>query len=197
MWSVFKRAALRWLKRKPVASGDWQQQNAIRLDRLRAMGVRIGLDCVVLTESFSTEPWLVELGNRVAIAGGVKFLTHDGAAHFLRRERPDAQFLGRIVVGDDCFVGEDCLLLAGTRIGNGSLVGAGSVVRGLVPENSLIVGNPARVVGRASLALARMRLSPDTLDTFRLPPTERRRVIEAHFGLGSAAGERSPQEGRT
>lgn len=196
MWSFFKRTALRCLRRGSTASGDWQQQSAARVERLRASGVRIGVDCVVLTESFSTEPWLVELGNRVAVAGGVKFLTHDGAAHFLRRERPDAQSLGRIVVGDDCFVGEDCLLLAGTRIGSGSIVGAGSVVRGPVPDNSLVVGNPGRVVGRASLALARMRLSPDTLDTFRLPPEERRRVIEAHFGLGIAARETSIQEGR-
>ncbi|MGE0713949.1 MAG: acyltransferase [Alphaproteobacteria bacterium] len=147
------------------------------------MGVRIGTGCRIYTQHFSTEPYLVRIGDRVGIAGGVKFLTHDGAAALLRRHgrRPGIQAFGTIEIGDDVFVGEDVILLPGTVIGAGSIVVAGSVVRGRIAPNSLVAGNPATVIGRASLYLARLERSPDALDTLSLPERERRAVLERHF----------------
>jgi acetyltransferase-like isoleucine patch superfamily enzyme len=159
-------------------------------DRLRARGVMIGQGCRIYTSEFSTEPYLVSLGDRVGVSGGVKFLTHDGAAHLLRHQRPMVQFLGRIDVGNDCFIGENAILLPGTRLGHSCIVGAGAVVRGDIPSNSLVAGNPARVVGRASLLLKRLEQGGSVLDTFGLPEAERRRVIERHFfGKGPGDGQ--------
>lgn len=193
MLTFIKQLVRRCLRRGSQAPGDWRAENEARIARWRTQGVRIGQGCVVLTESFSTEPYLVELGDRVGVAGGVQFLTHDGAMFLLRSTRPDGQHLGRVVVGDDSYLGQNCLLLPGTRIGRGCIVGAGSVVRGTVPDNSLVAGNPARIVGRASLALARLRQSEDTVDTLRLPADERRRAIEAHFGVAGSAENHRPQ----
>jgi acetyltransferase-like isoleucine patch superfamily enzyme len=136
-----------------------------------------------LTEEFSTEPYLIEVGNRVAVAGGTVFLTHDGSIRLIRNSRPNAQHLGRVVVGDDTYIGQNCVLLPGTHIGARCILGAGSVVRGQIPDNSLVAGNPARIIGRASLMLERMVNSPDTLDTLHLPEEERRALLEKHFGL--------------
>lgn len=55
-----------------------------------------------------------------------------------------------IHVGDNVFVGAKALLLPGTHIGNNSIVGAGAVVKGTYPAESIIVGNPARVIGKTS-----------------------------------------------
>jgi hypothetical protein len=44
------------------------------------------------------------------------------------------------------------------------IVGPGAVVRGKVADNTLVFGNPAREMGRASLYLERLLLAPDTLD---------------------------------
>ena len=52
-----------------------------------------------------------------------------------------------VKIGDYTFIGTSCVILAGTAIGKGSVVGAGSVVKGQFPDYSIIVGNPARVVG--------------------------------------------------
>lgn len=162
-----------------------QDMDAATITRLRSRGVRIGDGCRIYTDDFSTEPYLVAIGHGVGISGGVKFLTHDGAAHLLRHERPNVQFLGAITVGDNCFIGENALLLPGARLGDGCIVGAGAVVFGDIPPNSLVAGNPARVVGRASLLLRRLASGPNALDTYGMPEPQRRLTILRHFGLES------------
>lgn len=51
-------------------------------------------------------------------------------------------------IGKDCFIGYGAVLLAGTELGKHCIVGANSVLRGVYPDNSVIVGAPARVVKR-------------------------------------------------
>ncbi len=84
----------------------------------------------------------------------MKFITHNGAARQLRSGRPGIQSFGRIDIADDSFIGENAILLPGTSIGRNCIIAAGAVVHGLIPDNSLVVGNPARIVGRASLYLS-------------------------------------------
>lgn len=53
----------------------------------------------------------------------------------------------KIVIGDNVWVGWGCTILKGVSIGNNSIVAAGSLVlKGDYPANSLIAGNPAKVV---------------------------------------------------
>lgn len=51
-----------------------------------------------------------------------------------------------IEIGDDVWIGTNVVILDGVRIGNGSVIGAGSVVTESVPEFSVAVGIPAKVV---------------------------------------------------
>lgn len=157
--------------------------DAAMIQRLRARGVRIGEGCRIYTSDFSTEPYLVTIGDGAGVAGGVKFLTHDGAARLRKSRRPDIQSLGRIEVGANSFIGENAIILPGTTIGSDCVIVAGSVVRGTIPDNSLVAGNPAEIIGRASLYLDRLERGPNTLDTFSLPEQRRRETILAHFHL--------------
>ena len=50
------------------------------------------------------------------------------------------------VIEDDAYIGSDTMLVAPVRIGKRAATGAGSVVRGDVPDDSLAVGVPARVI---------------------------------------------------
>lgn len=52
-----------------------------------------------------------------------------------------------IIVEDSVWIGARVTLLAGSHIGRGAFIGAGSVVRSSVPPYSIVVGNPAKVVG--------------------------------------------------
>lgn len=49
-------------------------------------------------------------------------------------------------IGPDCWLGTKVSVLRGTRVGRGSVLGAHAVVRGDIPEYSIAVGAPARVV---------------------------------------------------
>lgn len=52
-----------------------------------------------------------------------------------------------VIIGSDVWIGYGATILSGVRIGNSTVIGAGSVVTSDIPENSIAVGNPARIVG--------------------------------------------------
>lgn len=94
----------------------------------------------------------ITLGDRLVVSMNVYFLTHDYSyttALISIDEKPkgDIGVLRNIRVGDNVFIGMNSILLPGTNIGNNVIVGAGSVVRGIIPDNSIVSGNPARVLG--------------------------------------------------
>jgi acetyltransferase-like isoleucine patch superfamily enzyme len=51
------------------------------------------------------------------------------------------------VVEDDCWIGSNVTFLDGVHVGRGCVIGAGAVVNGTIPDNSIAVGVPAKVVG--------------------------------------------------
>lgn len=114
--------------------------------------MKIGEGCVIMTavDSFGSEPWLIELGNRVLLTRGVLFITHDGSSRLFRASIPNGSRFGnrfgRILVHDDSFIGVNSILLPGVEIGPNSIVGVGSVVNKDVPPNMVYAGVPARPI---------------------------------------------------
>lgn len=123
-----------------------------RIRYLRRLGARIGEGCQILTsyDAFGTEPWLIEIGNRVTITLGVVFLTHDGASRLFRDQIPGGSRygnrFGRILIQDNSFIGANSILLPGVKVGPNSIVGAGSVVNKDVPPNMVYAGVPAKPI---------------------------------------------------
>lgn len=95
---------------------------------------------------WQTEPWIITLGKNVYITDGVKFITHDGSTLIYRQYTPDLEITKPIVIGDNVFIGNNVILLPGVTVGNNVVIGAGAVVSRNIPDNSLAVGVPARVV---------------------------------------------------
>jgi acetyltransferase-like isoleucine patch superfamily enzyme len=156
--------------------------NATRIAMLRREGVTIGRDCVVHTPHFGVEPYLIVIGDRVAISAGTMFITHD-AVGLLFPDHPHMGLFGTIRVGSNVFFGINCMVLPGTTIGSNCVIGAGSVVRGTIPDDSVVMGNPAKVIMKTPALKELLVHSPHRLETHLLSSAEKRRVLRRHFGL--------------
>jgi acetyltransferase-like isoleucine patch superfamily enzyme len=66
---------------------------------------------------------------------------------FIEKAAIDVQNAKDIIVEEDVWLAANVTLLAGITIGRGSIIGAGTVCRKSVPPYSVVIGNPARIVG--------------------------------------------------
>ena len=85
-----------------------------------------------------THPAGIEIGEYTAITFGAAVLTHDFANLKHKTTR----------IGSYCLIGARSVIMAGIRIGDHCIIGAGSIVMSNVPSNSVVIGNPARVIER-------------------------------------------------
>jgi acetyltransferase-like isoleucine patch superfamily enzyme len=148
---------------------------------LRKMGVKIGKDCLIFCADFSTEPFLIELGNHVTVSHGVRMITHDGGVWIFRKEYPNLDIFGKISIGDNTCIGMNAIILPNTKIGQNCIVGAGSVVKGQFPDNSLIMGNPAKVVMSTQIQKKLYLMSSMRINTKGLNFGKKRKAIIKHF----------------
>lgn len=51
------------------------------------------------------------------------------------------------IIENDVWLGHDSCILSNSHISNGAIIGAKSVIKGFIPPYSIVVGNPARVIG--------------------------------------------------
>lgn len=154
-----------------------------KIQYLRKQGMKIGQNCHINTMEFSTEPYLIEIGDHVAIAAGTALITHDGAIWCFREEMQNADIFGRIIIGNNVFIGNNCTILPNTVIGDNCIVGAGSVVRGKFPENSVIIGNPGKTVMKMSIQKLLYLQHPGFFKTQHLPDNEKSIILKKHFGI--------------
>ena len=96
----------------------------------------------------------ISIGNNVVIGSGVRITDTDGHPidAVKRRQKLTANLedIKPVEIKDDVWIGVDSYIGKGVTIGECSIIGANSVVRRSVPPYSVVVGNPARVVGRLS-----------------------------------------------
>lgn len=62
---------------------------------------------------------------------------------------PDLEITKPIVVGNNVYIGNNVIILPGVTIGNNVIIGAGAVITKNIPDNSVAVGVPARVIKTA------------------------------------------------
>ncbi len=110
--------------------------------------IRVGSGCGISGSTLYAMSEIV-LGNDVRLGANCKVIDNDFHAleASCRREGRVEDIPRRpIHIGDGCFIGTNCILLKGTTLGRNCVVGAGSVVSGTWPDNSIIAGNPARLI---------------------------------------------------
>ena len=87
----------------------------------------------------------VTIGDRTLIGPNVSVYA---AGHPIDPEDRATQweYGAEVHIGKDVWIGGSSVILLGVTIGDGAVVGAGSVVTRDVPPNTIVVGNPARVL---------------------------------------------------
>ncbi|MCI0556361.1 MAG: WxcM-like domain-containing protein [Anaerolineae bacterium] len=120
-------------------------------------GAVIGEDCNICDHVFIEND--VQLGNRVTIKSGVQLwdgirieddvfigpnvaFTNDP----FPRSKQYPEKYSQTIVQNGASIGANATILPGLTIGQNAMVGAGAVVTKNVPPNSIVVGNPARIV---------------------------------------------------
>lgn len=114
----------------------------------RSLGVKVGNHCYISTRGFSSEGYLIEIGDYVRIASNTTFYTHGGIwpIRFIYND-PNVDIFGKIKVGSYTSIGANCMIMPGVTIGERCVVGGGSVVTKSVPDGCMVAGNPARIIG--------------------------------------------------
>ncbi|HLU56608.1 MAG TPA: acyltransferase [Pseudonocardia sp.] len=127
--------------------GRWVHIGDGNAIRCHEGSLRIG-DKVVLGRHNTVNCYLdVEIGAATLVADWVYVTDFDHRTEDIHVPIKDQGIVKAPVrIGPDCWLGVKSTVLRGSRIGRGSVIGAHSVVRGDVPEHSIAVGAPARVV---------------------------------------------------
>lgn len=152
----------------------------------RSIGVKIGDDARLISVvpgmgTFGSEPYLIELGNHVTVAGDVRFVNHDGGVWVFREQDPSIDVIAPIKVGNNVFIGYGSLILPGVVIGDNVVIGAKSVVTGNIPSNSIAAGIPARVI--KSLDDYRQGVDERKDSIRHYSDTEKRNYLIKKFGI--------------
>lgn len=108
-------------------------------------GVKIGKNNFIASKFWSSEGYLISIGNNCQITAGVKIFTHGGGGA-IRKEYPKFDCFGKVTIGDYVYIGNNSLIMPGVTIGNNVLIAAGSVVTKSIPSNVVVGGNPACIV---------------------------------------------------
>ena len=121
-------------------------------------GARIGKNCNVCANVFIEND--VIIGNNVTIKSGVQLWDRTRIeddvfigpnATFTNDKYPKSKINSLssdfIIIKSGASIGANATILPGVTVGKNSLIGAGAVVLDNIPDNSVAVGNPAKVIG--------------------------------------------------
>ena len=120
----------------------------------RSRGVKIGENChfspYVLIDLIY--PGMVSIGKDVTIGSNTMIFAHyNPTANKLLKENGYPRDVKQVTIEDGAVIGPGSIITMGTTIGKNSIVGAGSVVSNTIPDFSVALGNPARVIKKINL----------------------------------------------
>ena len=110
-------------------------------------GIRLGEGVFVNYGATMLDGGIITIGARTKIGPNCQLVTPNHPIDYHERRKPIERCLP-ITIGEDCWLGTGVIVCPGVTIGDRCVIGAGSVVVHDIPDDSMAVGNPARVIRR-------------------------------------------------
>ncbi|WP_016798423.1 acyltransferase [Vibrio cyclitrophicus] len=109
--------------------------------------LKVGESCQIKSNSYFDCSGGISIGDYFHTGRGLTIFSTSHNWNKASKLPYDDEFIPKPVsIGNYVWLGANVTILPGTSIGNGVIVSAGSVVRGNIPDNVVIAGNPAEVV---------------------------------------------------
>lgn len=89
----------------------------------------------------------IEIGDWCTIGTGTLIFTHDSTKYYLTSGKQEFNH-GKVVIGNNTQIGSMSMISYGVVIGHHCLIGANSFVKDNIPDYSIAVGNPAKIIGK-------------------------------------------------
>lgn len=110
--------------------------------------IKIGDYCTFFYRFQCNSAVSVTIGNYVGIAANVLISDSD---HIIEKNglpiTKSGKYISKpVVIGNNCWIGQNAVILKGVTIGDNCIIGANCVVTKDVPSNSVMVGNPGKVI---------------------------------------------------
>ena len=128
-------------------------------------GIKLGENVFINYNCTMLDSGLITIGAHTLIGPNCQLVTPNHPIDYLQR-RKIVETGYPITIGEDCWLGAGVIVCPGVTIGDRSIIGAGSVVVKDIPEDSVAVGNPARVIKKLLLSAKtpkRIKTLPEVL----------------------------------
>ena len=110
--------------------------------------ITIGNDVLLAKHVFIDYSGFVEIGNNVSLSDGVVIESHSHVSGGVALKGKGALQQTRLVIEEGVSIGSKSVILdTCNKIGRHARIGAGSVIRCNVPAYSIVIGNPAKIIG--------------------------------------------------
>jgi len=105
--------------------------------------IELGEECYLNMGCSFIDDAKITIGNNVAFGPGVTIAT---VGHPIHPDYRRLMYGNPVTIENNCWIGANTTICPGVTIGKNSVVGAGSIVTKDIPENSVAVGNPCKVI---------------------------------------------------
>lgn len=108
-------------------------------------GIRLGEHVFVNANCTFLDGGYITIGAHTLVGPCVQIYTPQHPMDYVERRTPK-EYAYPVTIGKDCWIGGGAVICPGVTIGDRCIIGAGSVVTKSIPDDSVAVGNPAKVI---------------------------------------------------
>lgn len=134
----------RWERAKKLGFGE---KSSIYDSSMVIGDVKVGVNVWIGPFTIIDGSGGMDIGDYCTISAGVHIYTHDNVKQTLTSGTMEIERTP-VVIGNNVYVGPNVIITKGVTVGNSCVIGANAFVNRDIPDNSIVMGQPGKVVGK-------------------------------------------------